>query len=73
MSESRKVAVILVADVVSYSCLAGDDEEGALARLRALRNDLIDPTIAAGHGRPSNAPTTAASSSFAAWSTRYAA
>ena len=43
MTETRKLAAILVADVVGYSRLAGADEEGTLARLRALRSDLIDP------------------------------
>src|SRR5271156_578833 len=51
MSETRKIAAIVVADVVGYSRLAGADEEGTLARLRALRSDLIDPTVAAHHGR----------------------
>ena len=51
MSETRKIAAILVADVVGYSRLAGADEEGTLARLRALRSYLIDPAIAAHHGR----------------------
>src|SRR5271155_3141491 len=51
MSETRKIAAILVADVVGYSRLAGADEARALARLRALRSDLIDPTIAVHHGR----------------------
>src|SRR5580704_4542788 len=51
MSETRKIAAILVADVVGYSRLAGADEERILARLRALRSDLIDPTIAIHHGR----------------------
>src|SRR5271168_3209809 len=51
MSETRKIAAILVADVVGYSRLAGVDEEGTLARLRTLRSDLIDPTIAVHHGR----------------------
>src|SRR5271168_3190637 len=51
MSETRIIAAILVADVVGYSRLAGADEEGTLARLRGLRNDLIDPAIAAHHGR----------------------
>ena len=45
------IAAILVADVVGYSRLTGADEEGTLARLRALRSDLIDPAIAAHHGR----------------------
>ena len=39
------------ADVVDHSRLAGADEERTLARLRALRSDLIDPTIAVHHGR----------------------
>ena len=51
MSETRKLAAILVADVVGYSRLAGADEDRTLARLRGLRSDLIDPAIAAHHGR----------------------
>ena len=51
MSETRKIAAILCADVVGYSRLAGADEDRILARLRALRSDLIDPTIAVHHGR----------------------
>src|ERR1700741_4507712 len=51
MTETRKLAAILAADVGGYSRLAGADEEGTLARLRALRSDLIDPTIAVHHGR----------------------
>ena len=51
MTETRKLAAILVADVVGYSRLAGADEDRTLARLRGLRSDLIDPTIAAHHGR----------------------
>jgi adenylate cyclase len=51
MSETRKIAAILFADVVGYSRLAGADEDRTLARLRALRSDLIDPTIAVHHGR----------------------
>jgi adenylate cyclase len=41
MAETRKLAAILAADVVGYSKLAGADEERTLARLRALRSDLI--------------------------------
>jgi TolB-like protein/class 3 adenylate cyclase len=51
MSETRKIAAILVADVVGYSRLASADEERTLARLRALLGDLIEPAIAAHHGR----------------------
>ena len=51
MSETRKIAAILVSDIVGYSRLAGADEDRVLARLRALRSDLIDPTIALHHGR----------------------
>jgi class 3 adenylate cyclase len=51
MTETRKLAAILVADIVGYSKLAGADEDRILARLRALRSDLIDPTIAVHHGR----------------------
>ena len=51
MSETRKIAAILVSDVVGYSQLAGMDEDRTLARLRALRSDLIDPTISVHRGR----------------------
>jgi adenylate cyclase len=51
MSGSRKLAAILAADVVGYSRLAGADEDRTLARLRALRSDLIDPTVEVHHGR----------------------
>ena len=51
MTETRKLAAILVSDVVGYSRLAGADEDRILARLRTLRSDLIDPTISVHHGR----------------------
>jgi adenylate cyclase len=51
VSETRKLAAILVSDVVGYSRLAGADEDRILARLRTLRSDLIDPSIAVHHGR----------------------
>src|SRR5580658_455194 len=51
MAESRKIAAILAADVVGFSRMTGADEDGTLARLRALRGDLIDPTVAAHNGR----------------------
>jgi TolB-like protein/class 3 adenylate cyclase len=47
----RKLAAILAADVAGYSRLMGADEEGTLARLKALRAELVDPTIAEHHGR----------------------
>ena len=51
MVERRKLAAILAADVVGFSRMTGADEDRTLARLRALRSDLIDPTIAVHHGR----------------------
>jgi adenylate cyclase len=51
MVETRKLAAILAADVVGFSRLTGIDEDRTLARLRALRSDLIDPTIAVHNGR----------------------
>ena len=48
---NSKIAAILVSDVVGYSRLAGADEDRILARLRAIRSDLIDPIIAVHHGR----------------------
>ena len=50
MSETRKIAAILAADVVGFSRMASADEDRTLARLRALRADLIDPTIAGQNG-----------------------
>ncbi len=51
VSETRKLAAILCSDVVGYSRLAGADEDRILARMRTLRSDLIDPTIAVHNGR----------------------
>ncbi len=51
MAGTRKIAAILVADIVGYSRLAGTDEDRTLARLRALRSDLIDPAITVYNGR----------------------
>src|SRR6201987_1799290 len=51
MTETRKLAAILVSDVVGYSRLAGADEDRTLARLRTLRSDLIDPIISVHRGR----------------------
>src|ERR1700693_1574647 len=50
MAGTRKIAAILVADIVGYSRLAGADEDRTLCRLRGLRSDLIDPAIDAHHG-----------------------
>ena len=47
----RRLAAILAADVVGYSRLIGIDDEGTLAALRALRREVIDPSIAEHRGR----------------------
>ena len=47
----RRLAAVLAADVAGYSRLMGIDEEGTLARLKAVRRDLVDPTIASHRGR----------------------
>jgi hypothetical protein len=46
MTETRKIAAILAADVVGYCRLASADKDRILARLRGAGSDLIDPTIA---------------------------
>ena len=51
MPEIRKLVAILAADVVGFSRLASVDEDRTLARLRALRSGLIDPTVAVHNGR----------------------
>jgi class 3 adenylate cyclase len=47
----RKLAAILAADVAGFSRLMGLDEEGTLARLKALRSSLVDPKIDEHRGR----------------------
>ncbi len=47
----RRLAAILVADVVGYSRLMGEDEESTLETLKTYRRDLIDPKLAAYSGR----------------------
>ena len=47
----RRLAAVLAADVAGYSRLMGIDEEGTLARLKAVRKALVDPTIASHRGR----------------------
>jgi len=51
MSQTRRLAAILAADVAGYSRLMGVDEEGTLERLKALRRELLDPKIAVHNGR----------------------
>ena len=51
MSETRKLAAILIADVAGYSRLTGVDEEGTLAQLRTLRVELFTPAVASHNGR----------------------
>jgi len=59
MSQTRRLAAILAADVAGYSRLMGADEEGTLERLKALRRELLDPKIAEHRGRiPGSSPGT---------------
>src|SRR5216683_4918934 len=51
MSQTRRLAAILAADVAGYSRLMGADEEGTLERLKGLRRELFDPKIVEHHGR----------------------
>src|ERR1700758_135114 len=48
---NRKLAAILVADVVGYSRLMGADEDGTLAALKKFRKTIFDPAVAAHNGR----------------------
>jgi adenylate cyclase len=47
----RRLAAILAADVVGYSRLMGNDEEGTLDALKALRSSVFDPKVAEHRGR----------------------
>jgi adenylate cyclase len=51
MPTHRRLAAVLAADVVGYSRLIGSDEERTIARLRSIRTQVLDPAIAANHGR----------------------
>jgi adenylate cyclase len=51
MTATRRLAAILAADVAGYSRLIGEDESGTLQALKAIRAELMDPTIAAHNGR----------------------
>jgi class 3 adenylate cyclase len=51
MPATRRLAAILAADVAGYARLIGADEQGTLERLRAIRSELVDPSIAAHNGR----------------------
>ncbi|MGY2046722.1 adenylate/guanylate cyclase domain-containing protein [Methylobacterium sp. JK268] len=47
----RRLAAILITDLVGYSRMIGADEAGTLRRLKRLRRDIVDPRIAAARGR----------------------
>ena len=64
MSQTRRLAAILAADVAGYSRLIGADEEGTLNRLRSIRVELIDPKITEHRGRIVKTPVTACWSNF---------
>ena len=51
MSQTRRLAAILAADVAGYSRLMGADEEGTHTRLKAHLRELVDPKIKEHHGR----------------------
>ena len=47
----RRLAAIVLTDIVGYSRLMGLDEEGTIAHQKAHRDDVIDPTITQHGGR----------------------
>ena len=51
MTQTRRLAAILAADVVGYSRLIEADEEGTLNRLKSIRAEVIDPKITEHRGR----------------------
>jgi len=51
MSQTRRLAAILAADVAGYSRLMGADEEGTLAALKTIRQELSDPKVKEHRGR----------------------
>jgi adenylate cyclase len=67
MTDTRRLAAILAADVVGYSRLIGGDEGSTLQAFKAIRAELLDPTIAAHNGRIVKRRETGCSSSSAVW------
>ena len=53
----RRLAAILVADVVGYSRLMREDEAGTLAQLKTLRKEVFDTRTAEHNGRRPDPPT----------------
>ena len=51
MAATRRLAAVLAADAVGYSRLIGADEQGTLDRLRAIRAEIVDASVAAHNGR----------------------
>src|SRR5215831_8193826 len=51
MSQTRRLAAILAADVAGYSRLMGADEEGTHERLKTLLRQLVDPKVKEHRGR----------------------
>jgi len=47
MTEQRRLAAILVADMVRYSKFIGSDQAGTLEHLRSLRTEIVEPQLAA--------------------------
>jgi adenylate cyclase len=47
----RRLAAIVAADVVGFSRLVRDNEDGALAAMASLRRELIEPLVAENRGR----------------------
>jgi class 3 adenylate cyclase len=72
MTDHRRLAAIMVADVVGYSKLIGSDEAGTLGRLKALRTEIIEPQIAKHAGGCSSPWATASLSSSPALFRRWA-
>ena len=66
MTEQRRLAAIVSADVAGYSRLMGRDESGTLAALKALRREVVDPAIA----RPRRAASSRPQVTVCCWSSR---
>src|SRR5262249_51572302 len=72
MSQTRRLAAILAADVAGYSRLIGVDEGGTLQIFKTIREEVFDPKITAHQAGWSRRRVTASSPSSAVSSTLYA-
>ena len=49
---TRRLAAIVIADVVGYTRLMERDDTGTFSRLRNIRDEVVDPAVVSPHAAP---------------------